>query len=116
MKNLRFILLTGFALGFSTALLTVSGCSEAARRTLTIFQFQSTKTYNGQFRIDTSELPPDAIDKRTDVGKTGAPETRLELNQDYEFEVVLRLVKSEESTTPAPDSSPRPEDNTSSSL
>ena len=47
---------------------TVSGCSKAADRTLTIFQFQSTETYAGQFRIDTSGLPPDAIEAKTETG------------------------------------------------
>jgi hypothetical protein len=98
MKNVRTLLLTGFAIGFLTALLVVSGCGKADDRTLTVYQFQSTKTYTGQFLIDTSELPPDAIDKRTDSGKQYTPETRLDLNMDYELEIVLRLAKSDGST------------------
>ncbi len=70
---------------------TVSGCSEAADRTLTIYQFQSTETYGGQFRIDTSALPPDAIETSADTGKPGCPVRQITLNSDYEIEVVLRL-------------------------
>ena len=80
---------------------TMSGCSEAADRTLTIFQFQSTDTYDGQFRIDTSALPPDAIEARTDTGGPGDPVTRIKLNMDYEIEVVLRLAGTEQSVDKA---------------
>ena len=73
------------------ALAAVSGCSEAANRTLTIFQLQSTETYPGAFRIDTSELPADAIEERSETGGPGAPESRITVNVDYEIEVVLRL-------------------------
>jgi len=92
MKRMPTIVLTAFALGFMVALLTVSGCSEAARRTLTLFQFQSSKTYTGPFRIDVSQLPPEAVQSRTETGGPGKPETRLTLNMDYEVEIVLRLV------------------------
>ncbi len=91
MKRIPMIALTAFAFGFMVALMTVSGCSKAADRTLTLFQFQSTKTYKGPFRIDTSELPPNAIKSQTETGGPGKPETRLTLNMDYEFEIVLRL-------------------------
>jgi len=80
---------------------TMLGCSEAADRTLTIFQFQSTDTYGGQFRIDTSALPPDAIEARTDTGESGHPVTRITLNMDYEIEVVLRLAGTEPSVDKA---------------
>jgi len=96
MKRMQTVVVTAFAVGFVTALMTVSGCSEAARRTLTIFQFQSTKTYSGSFRIDTSQLPPGAIETQTETGGPGKPETKLKLNMDYEFEIVLRLAKSNE--------------------
>jgi len=72
------------------ALTTMSGCTEAADRTLTIFQFQSRETYAGAFRIDTSELPADAIKARVQTGKSGRPVTRITLNMDYAIEVALR--------------------------
>ncbi len=98
MKRLPTAVVTAFAVGFVTALMTVSGCSEAASRKLTIFQLQSTETYSGPFRIDTSQLPPDAIETQTetDGGKPGKPETQLKLNMDYEFELVLRLAANNE--------------------
>ena len=92
MPRFPTIVITAFAFGFMAALMTVSGCSEAASRTLTIFQFQSTKTYSGPFRIDTSQLPSDAIVTQSQTGGSGKPETRVELKMDYEFEIVLRLV------------------------
>lgn len=74
---------------------TLSGCSKAADRTLTIYQFQSMETYNGQFKIDTSGLPADAIKSTVDTGGPGDPFKRITLNMDYKFEIVLRLVGSE---------------------
>jgi hypothetical protein len=94
MKRIPTIVLTALALGLMAALVTVSGCSEAARRTLTLFQFQSSQnTYTGPFRIDVSQLPPEAVQSRTETGGPGKPETRLTLNMDYEVEIVLRLVE-----------------------
>ena len=72
----------------------VSGCSKAADRTLTIYQLQSTETYDGQFQLDTSGLPSDAIETTVDTGGPGAPVKRITLNMDYEFDIVLRLVGS----------------------
>ncbi len=69
-----------------------SGCSKAADRTLTVFQIQSSKTHLGQFRIDTSSLPENAIETRTDSASPGDPVTRITLNSDLEIELVLRLV------------------------
>ena len=91
MKRIPMIVATAFSVGFMAALTTVSGCSEAATRTLTLFQYQSTKTNNGAFRIDTSEIPPNAIESKTETGGPGKPETRLTLNSKFEFEIVLRL-------------------------
>jgi len=91
MRRISEIALTAFGLGFMTALATMSGCSEAASRTLTIFQLQTTKTYAGPFRIDTSQLPPNAVKSQKHTGDPGKSESHLTLNQDYEFEVVLRL-------------------------
>ncbi len=99
MKRIPMIVMTAFAVGFMAALMTVSGCSEVATRTLTLFQHQGTLTDTGPFRIDTSEIPLDAIQSQTetggpgkDTGRPGKPETRLNLNSKYEFEIVLRLV------------------------
>ena len=82
-----------FAIGFLIAAETMSGCSRAADRTLTIFQFQSTETYGGKFRVDTSELPSSAIEAIHETGGPGDPLTRIELNMDHEIEVVLRLAE-----------------------
>jgi len=83
-----------FAMGCITAM-ALSGCSEPADRMLTVYQFQSTETYDGQFHIDTSELPSDAIEEKSDSGGPGDPMTRITLNIDYEIEVVLRLVDAQ---------------------
>ena len=96
MKRLSTAVVTAFTVGFVTALMTFSGCSEAAKRTLTIFQFQSTETYSGSFHIDTSQLPPGAIETQTETGGPGKPETQMKLNMDYEFEIVLRLAEKNE--------------------
>lgn len=67
----------GFLLGcLCTAV--VSGCSKAADRTLTIYQFQDKKTYSGKFKIDTSTLPADAVRTLEESGGPGDPVTRIE--------------------------------------
>ncbi|MCC9644361.1 hypothetical protein LOC71_18950 [Rhodopirellula sp. JC740] len=81
---------------------TVAGCSNAADRTLTIYQFQSTATYGGQFKLDISGLPADAIDSIVDTGGLGDPEKRVTLNMDYEFEIALRLVDDDSASGSAP--------------
>ena len=93
MARLPVFVVIAFVLGCIAAS-TVSGCSKAADRTLTIYQFQSTETYDGQFKLDTSGLPSDAIESTVDTGGPGAPVKRITLNMDYEFEIVLRLVGS----------------------
>jgi hypothetical protein len=40
---------------------------------------------------DVSQLPPEAVQSRTETGGPGKPETRLTLNMDYEVEIVDRL-------------------------
>ena len=67
----------------------LGSCSRAADRTLTIVQFQSTGTYTGQFKIDTSQLPPRAIEERVDSGSEGGPVTKLTVNMKYPIRVVL---------------------------
>lgn len=74
---------------------TVSGCSNVADRTLTIYQFQNSETYDGQFKIDTSGLSADAIKSSVDTGGPGDPAKRITLDSDYKIEIVLRLVESE---------------------
>ena len=39
MKRVPMIVMTAFAVGLMAALMTVSGCSDAATRTLTLFQW-----------------------------------------------------------------------------
>ena len=99
MKRLPIMLMVAFGLGFMVAVITVSGCSEAATRNLTIFQYQSTKTYSGPFRIDTSQLPDNAIKSQKETGPLGKVETSLTLNMDYEFEIVLRLADKNKNET-----------------
>jgi hypothetical protein len=91
MSRLPACVVIAFILGCIAAS-TISGCSKAADRTLSIYQFQSMETYDGQFKLDTSGLPPDAIESTVDTGGPGDPLKRLTLNMDYEFEIVLRLV------------------------
>jgi hypothetical protein len=67
----------------------LGSCSRAADRTLTIFQFQSTDTYTGQFKIDTSQLPPAAIKERVDSGSEGVPVTKLTIDMKYPIRVAL---------------------------
>lgn len=94
MSRLSAFVVISFVLGCLAAS-TVSGCSKAADRTLTIYQFQSTETYDGQFKIDASGLPADAIKSTVDTGGPGDPSKRITLNMDYKFEIVLRLVGTE---------------------
>ena len=100
MRRIQLIVFIAFAFGFMAALLTVSGCSEPDNRTLTLFQIQSTKTYIGPFRIDTSQLPPNAVESQTETRGPGKPETRFTLNSDYKFEIVLRLASKNETSLP----------------
>lgn len=94
MARLSTFVMIAFVLG-CLATSTFSGCSKAADRTLSIYQFQSTETYDGQFKIDTSGLPSDAIESTVDTGGPGDPVKRITLKMDYEFEIVLRLVGSQ---------------------
>jgi len=93
MTRLSVSVVIAFSVG-CVAALSVSGCSKAADRTLTIYQFMSTETYDGQFQLDTSELPSDAIESTVDTGSPGDPVKRITLNMDYEIEIVLRLAGS----------------------
>lgn len=79
---------------------SVAGClgDHAADRTLTIYQIQRTDTYTGPFQIDVSQLPPDAIEERTDTGGEGIPETSLTINSKYPIRVVLVPVGTEPTT------------------
>jgi hypothetical protein len=71
--------------------LSASSCigDRAADRTLRIYQMQSTGTYSGQFQVDTSQLPPDAIKTRVDDGSQGSPVTTLTIDYRYPIRVVL---------------------------
>ena len=103
MKRTALLLAVAFTLGFVAALPTVSGCSKPADRTLRIRQYQSTKTYSGAFRIDTSQLDPNAITSKSETGGPGAPVTEIELAWDHEIEVVLRpLVTAPKSNATQP--------------
>ena len=100
MNRTWLALVIAFGTGCLLTATTLSGCSEPADRTLTIHQLQSSLTYDGKFRIDTSELPDDAIESKSDIdisGKPGKPSTRINLNAKYEIEVVLRVVEKESS-------------------
>jgi hypothetical protein len=76
----------------ATALVpTLGGCligTPAADRTVQIRQLQSTGTYAGQFKIDVSQLPPDAVEARVEHSRTG-PKTFLKVKQRYPVRVVL---------------------------
>jgi hypothetical protein len=89
--------------GLATLLVafSMSGCSRAADRTLTIRQFQSTDTYHGQFQIDTSQLPSGAV-TRTDSGTPGAPVTSLIIDMKYPIKVVLVLATADRSSAENP--------------
>ena len=72
--------------------LSTGGCihgDRAADRTLTIYQMQSTDTYVGQFQIDASQLPSDAIETRVDNNDQGVPVTTLTIDYRYPIRVVL---------------------------
>jgi hypothetical protein len=81
--------------------LSFGGClgDRAADRTLRIHQLQSTDRYTGQFQIDASQLPPNAITKRVDSGSDGAPITSLTINQKYPIRILLVPVGDDESAT-----------------
>jgi hypothetical protein len=95
-------MIVAFVLGFMVASMSVSGCNEAATRTLTVYQFQSTNTYDGPFRVDISQLPSDAVESQTEAGGRGKPVTKLKLKHNYEVEVVLRLVETKADGNEAP--------------
>ena len=94
--RLALLLLVTAAVAFS-----LGSCSRAADRTLTIHQFASTDTYTGQFQMDTSQLPADAIKERTDTGPAGAPVTTLTLNQKYAVRVLIVPVVQPKAPKPA---------------
>lgn len=79
----------------------LGGCrgDRAADRTLEIHQLQTIDGYSGQFKIDTSQLPPGAIKSREDSGGQGMPVTKLTINQDCPIRIVL--VPDTESPSPA---------------
>jgi hypothetical protein len=93
MSRLSAYVVGAFVLGCIMAS-TIFGCDKAGDRTLSIYQLQSAKTYNGQFKLNTSELPTDAIESTVDTSGSGDPVKRITLNMHYEFEVVLRLAGS----------------------
>jgi hypothetical protein len=49
---------------------------------------QSIDNYIGEFQIDTSQLPPDAIESRVVGGRT-EPKTIIEVKQGYPLKVIL---------------------------
>jgi hypothetical protein len=70
----------------------LGGCflgDRAADRTLTIYQFQSTRTYTGQFRVDASQLPRGAVKTEIVNRREGTPVTRLKIDQDCPIQIVL---------------------------
>ena len=88
----------------TAVVLLFGGClgDRAADRTLTIYQLQSTDAYSGQFQIDTSQLPPDAISKRVNSGSEGVPVTSLTIDQKYPIRVVLVPVSDDKPKTENP--------------
>jgi hypothetical protein len=84
---------------------STGGClgDRAADRTLTIYQMQSTNTYHGQFQIDVSQLPPDAIKTRVDTDTQGVPVTSLTIDQRYPIRVVLVPATEDKNQRPPPD-------------
>ena len=82
---------TVICLATAVLALSMGGClgDRAADRTLTIYQMQATGTYTGQFQIDVSQLPADAIKTRVDSGGPGVPVTTLTIDQRCPIRVVL---------------------------
>lgn len=82
---------TAMCLATVVIALLASGClgDRAADRTLTIYQMQSTGTYTGQFQIDTSQLPPGAVETRVEDSRQGTPVTKLIIDDRYPVRVVL---------------------------
>ena len=91
MTRTSMYLAIAFVSGCLVTATSISGCSKAADRTLTIYQFQSVNTYSGPFRVDTSGLPEGAVATKSETGSPGDPLTRIELNSNFAVEVVLRL-------------------------
>ena len=91
MTRTAMYLAIAFVSGCLVTATSISGCSKAADRTLTIYQFQSVNTYSGPFRVDTSGLPEGAVATKSETGSPGDPLTRIELNSNFAVEVVLRL-------------------------
>jgi hypothetical protein len=78
------------------------GCigDRVADRTLEIYQVQSISANTGQFEIDVSQLPADAIKSKTTHGGEGTPVTKITIDEKYPIRVVLVPV-----TKPASDPS-----------
>ncbi len=82
-------------LAMATVSLSICGClDQAADRTLTLHQMQSTDTYPGPFEIDTSQLPAGAIQSRSIDRGQGL--TTLTIKQGYSVRVVLVPAKGKE--------------------
>ena len=94
--RLALLLLVTAAVAYS-----MGACSRAADRTLEIHQVQRFDTYTGQFQIDASQLPPDAIEKRVDSGNEGAPVTSLTIGSMYAVRVMLVPVSQPRAGRPA---------------
>jgi hypothetical protein len=90
MKRISFIMV------FVAVMLVMNGCDKPADRTIEINQIQTTETYMGQFQIDTSQLPPDAIHMEVKCDKSGEPVTRLTIDQKYAVKIVLVPVEKSE--------------------
>lgn len=82
---------TANCLAAAATVFLLGGClgDRAADRTLTIYQLQATDTYGGQFQIDVSQLPPDAVESRVDENGQGVPVTTLTIDQRYPIRIVL---------------------------
>jgi hypothetical protein len=82
---------SSIGIAIAVVALSMSGCigDRAADRTLEIHQVQSTNSYTGQFRIDMSQIPPDAIKTEVKNNNSGSPVTSLTIDSEYPIRILI---------------------------
>jgi hypothetical protein len=73
------------------AFMFAAGCigDRAADRNLSLYQLQSTQTYSGQFMIDTTKLPANAVVRTESTDHWGNPVISLTIRQDCPVKVLV---------------------------
>jgi hypothetical protein len=98
----HYVARTSTLVATAAVALSLSGClgNRAADRTLEIHQIQSFDTYTGQFQIDTSQLPLEAVKTEVKNDSQGTPVTLLTIDQKYPIRVVFVPATKPEASQP----------------